>query len=167
VSEEEWNGDEWVAGGGFQIGARVSCRFTGLWCTVHASKELDGVDGVSGWRCEPSPDVGVAVSVAQRLGLGRLEFSPGASESRPAWVGRSARGHGESGLASRAGRRARSCEARERRMRVCTGMCHLLYAGWAARSCWSGTVGVTRSVGFGRGWFGQLIQWVEASLAAR
>jgi hypothetical protein len=87
VSLGEWNGDEWVAGGGFQRGAGVLCRFTGPWCTVHASTELDGVDGVSGRRCKPSLDVGVAVSVAQRLSLGCLGFSPGASESWPAWVG--------------------------------------------------------------------------------
>jgi hypothetical protein len=46
-------------GWGFYVGSLAH----GARCTLRA--ELDGEGGVSGWRCEPSLGVGVAVSMAQ------------------------------------------------------------------------------------------------------
>jgi hypothetical protein len=48
---------------------------------------LDGEGSASGWRCEPSPGVWVAVSVARRFGQCGLGFSSGAPENWLAWVG--------------------------------------------------------------------------------
>jgi hypothetical protein len=71
------------------------------------------------------------------------------------------------GVASCAGYRAWSCEARDWCMRVCMGTRHPLCACWAAWSRRSGMVGVTCMVGLRRFWFRESIYWVEAGLAAR
>jgi hypothetical protein len=64
ASEREWEGGEWATGEASRegLGFYTGSLAQGARCTLRT--ELDGGGSVSGRRCEPSPGVGVAVSVA-------------------------------------------------------------------------------------------------------
>jgi hypothetical protein len=64
ASEREWRGEEWATGETSRegLGLYTGSLAQGARCMLLT--ELDGEGGVSGRRCEPSPGVWVAVSVA-------------------------------------------------------------------------------------------------------